>query len=101
MSILETPNRRLYSPTQVFGGRFRHGCLRPGCDQVMVVPDPGTPIPRLEEGHIWACGKCLANHEYYLVLERGVRSAAVRLLVGEDVRESAEPTVTEFMEVSR
>jgi hypothetical protein len=100
VTVLETPNRRLYSPTQVFGGRFRHPCARPGCDAEMVVPDPCTPgaPERLEEGQIWACAACMALHEYYLVLDKGVRSACVRLLVGEHVREGAEPKVDEFLE---
>lgn len=83
----------------IFGGHYRHVCLRPGCGWVMVVPDDATPgAPSyLCEGQIWGCGRCGAPHEYYLVLNRGVRSAGVRLLVGEHVRGSAEPAVTEFL----
>lgn len=97
MSSSEAPSLRLFSPTEVFGGRFRHPC-HAGCGQVMVVPDPTTNIPRLEEGHIWACGHCFAKHEYYLVLSQGMRAAGVRLLVGTHNRGQGEPGVGEFIE---
>lgn len=93
-------NLRLLPPAVVFDGHYRHECLRPGCTNVMVVPDDATPgaPERLMEGQIWACAVCRAPHEYYLVLERGVRSAGVRLLDGVHIRGSAEPSVTEFLE---
>lgn len=97
--ILDTPNTRLYAPTEVFGGRFRHDCMA-GCGNVMVVPDPETPgAPNeLREGQIWGCIRCNANHEYYLVLLSGSRTACVRLLEGVQRREAGEPTVQEFVE---
>lgn len=96
--ILETPNTRLYSPTEVFGGRFRHPCMA-ACGNVMIVPDPETPgAPDvLREGQIWACIRCQANHEYYLAMLPGQRYACVRLLEGIQRREAGEPVVQEFV----
>ena len=97
--ILETPITRLYSPTQVFGGRFRHDCMN-GCGNTMIVPDPETPgaPTELREGQIWGCINCGANHEYYLVMLPGVRYACTRLLMGVQRRTDGEPTVQEFVE---
>jgi len=96
--LLETPNRRLFSPTEVFGGRFRHPCYA-GCGNVMVVPDPETPgAPDvLREGQIWGCLQCGTPHEYTMAYLPGTRWACVRVFQGVMARESAEPTVTEFL----
>lgn len=66
----------------------------------MVVPDPATEgAPEvLTEGQIWACGRCGANHEYYVAYQGGSRYGMVRLLLGEHRRGPGEPVVTEFME---
>jgi hypothetical protein len=95
--LLESPNRRLYTPADVFGGRFRHPC-HGGCGNVMVVPDPeteGAPDV-LREGQIWGCRQCFAAHEYYMVYIPGVRMACVRLFRGPMQRESFEPKAAEF-----
>jgi hypothetical protein len=65
----------------------------------MVVPDRETPgAPEiLTEGQIWACGRCGANHEYYIRYEGPIRNGCVRLLLGNGDRDRGEPTVTEFM----
>lgn len=96
--LIETPNTRLYSPTEVFGGRFRHPCMA-GCGNVMIVPDDCTDgvRTRLDQGDIWTCIKCGGSHEYYTVFLPGVRMACVRLLQGIQRREAGEPTVQEFV----
>ena len=97
-------SKLLTSMEGVFGGHYRHRCLgglsgRTACEAVMVVPDPETPgAPQvLEEGQIWGCARCGALHEYYIAYKDGGRYGCVRLLLGDDVRESWEPGVTEFM----
>lgn len=96
--VLDTPNTRLYSPTEVFGGRFKHDCMG-RCGNTMVVPDAFTDGVRtkLEDGDIWGCIKCGATHEYYMVRLPGVRTACVRLHEGIQRREAGEPTVGEFV----
>ena len=95
--LLELPNRRLFAPAEVFGGRYRHPC-HANCGNTMVVPDPeteGAP-DKLRPGQIWGCLRCGAAHEYYMVYLPGVRSACVRLLRGIQQREGSEPTISEF-----
>lgn len=96
--LTESPVLRLDAPRAVFGGHYRHECMR-RCGNVLVVPDPSTPgaPDRLEEGHIWACAACGALHEYYVAYGTRSRNAAVRLLDGMDVRTSGEPTVLEWV----
>lgn len=97
--LIETPTTRLYSPTEVFGGRFRHDCMA-GCGNVLIVPDPETPgAPNdLREGQIWRCRRCGGLHEYYLAMLPGQRYACVRLLEGIQRRTAGEPLVREFVD---
>jgi hypothetical protein len=95
--LLETKQRRLLSPEAVFGGRCRHLCYG-NCGNAMVVPSESSGRAKLEEGDIWCCNTCGTLHEYYLAYAGGSRWATIRVLRGPHVRESGEPTVTEFME---
>jgi len=102
------PTRLLTSMEGVFGGTYRHPCLAGAaglnqCGNVLVVPNPeieGAPKV-LEEGQIWTCNGCGANHEYYVLYRDGGRYGCVRLLQGNGDRESGEPRLTEFMEPSK
>lgn len=95
-AIPETATRRFFAPDKVFGGTWKHPCLR-GCGNEMVVPAPLSGRPRLEEGDIWVCNGCLTMHEYYLVLNPGSRQACVRLLTGVHRRENGEPSILEWV----
>lgn len=91
----EQANTRVLPPI-VWGEGYRQPCLRPGCDNVLC-------IDRLEDGHIWACAKCMANHEFYSAYSGVGRAGAikygmVRLLVGDHVRAPGEPGIMEFVE---
>lgn len=102
MGADEKDNVRIYSPSEVFGGTFRHACLNK-CGNNLVVPDretPGAP-QRLEDGQIWRCRTCGALHEYYLARGRGFTDAIVRLLKGIHQRQGYEPKIDEFMEKKR
>ncbi len=91
--LLETKQRRLLSPTMVFGGHCRHQCY--GCEALLVVP-PESQAERLEEGDIYCCNACGTLHEYYLAFAGGSRWATIRVLRGPHIRESGEPTLKEF-----
>ena len=95
--LLETPQRRLFAPEQVFSGHCRHACYS-GCGNIMVVPSeaPGCG-EKLEEGDIWACNKCGTLHEYYMAYAGGSRWATIRVLRGPHKRDQGEPTILEFV----
>lgn len=89
----EQPNTRVLPPI-VWGSGYAQPCLA-GCGNVLC-------IDRLEDGHIWACARCRAGHEFYSSYASGpggaIKYGLCRLLVGDHRRDKGEPSILEFVE---
>lgn len=90
----ELVNKR-YFAASCFGRAYRQQCLGRDCPNVLL-------IPRLCEGHLWACVECGGIHEYHVEYVSGpggrLRHGVVRLLRGAHQRASGEPTVKEMLD---
>lgn len=97
MPGLELANKRLVAPIR-WGTSYAQPCLAAPCENVLL-------IDVLEEGDIWGCAKCNARHEFVTEFVRGpggyLKYGVVHLLIGDHVRTSGEPTITEFMEPAK
>jgi hypothetical protein len=86
-------NKRFFDPA-CFGRQYAQRCLGGACENVLL-------IPRLCEGHLWACVDCGGIHEFHVEYVSGpggrLRYGVVRLLRGEHVRGAGEPTVREML----
>jgi len=94
MPGVELWNKRFF-PADDFGHGRAQPCLSKDCPNVLL-------IDHLEEGDIWSCARCSAKHEFYAEYISGpggrLKYGVVRLLEGEHIRTSGEPTIVEFLD---
>lgn len=91
----ELINKRYFNAS-VFGLPYAQPCIQATCDNTLF-------IPKLCEGHLWACGTCHGVHEFHIEYASGpggrVRYGVVRLMRGVHQRASGEPTIKEMLDV--